>query len=242
MIDWRTCKACQRAIKRPVYAKDPRKCLFCGTPIPAVQGGLNEALEWISRGEEALRDGDAEAADAYFSAALVVDHAFTDAWIGKGEAAGQLSKQSNFRIDEMTVAFKHAVSTVSEYDRFPVAQNLASKVVEAIRNLAADSRQQLLDQISNPSTWERYIIKVSHLLDALHEVRLWTPSHSQALKVAISICSDILAGANGIDPKSGEIYAWDASAEYREVIEEIRKSAASALIFLDSSRPKALLN
>ena len=127
------CSACQKDIQIPTDITSPA-CPYCGavqsegSPSPAPSSPPVATL--LGLATTALAAGNAAEALGYYNRVLEVDPRNSEAWSGKGKAAGWQSSITHIRFPEMLVAFNHAIANASDDRKAPT---IALAVDEANR-------------------------------------------------------------------------------------------------------------
>lgn len=193
--------------------------------------GLARTAELAGNNEEAL---------TYFNRVLEIDPTVSEAWMGKGKAAGWQSSLQNIRTNEALIAFGHSVANAPADQKANVTREAideANKLVVAIYTMA---RNQLDEFAALDDTWPSYLHRVSILLAALEQIRTWDPTDRITLENIIHLCKDNMEGVSyrNFDntPNVGHV-----SPEYEAKLRAQLESAANDLRTLDPSyQPPAI--
>lgn len=180
--------------------------------------------------------GNQEEALGYFNRVLEADPTISEAWLGKGKAAGWQSTLVNIRLNEAIVAFSHAIATAPE----PEKPDMTAQAVEEVNRIAVAlygmARRQLDEFVALPATWEQYLNQVGQLLNALEEVRVWSPQDRTTLENIVHLCKDNIEGISYNDPYDYNVVkAWHLSPEYEALLKSRLEAAAAALREIDPS-------
>lgn len=138
--------------------------------------------------------GNQQEALGYYNRVLEIDPTISDAWLGKGKAAGWQSTMANFRLNEALIAFNHAIANAPEGTsaaRQVEVIDEVNKIVVALYNL---SRGHLDEYASLDSIWPAYLTQVSQMLEALEAARQWDPTNRTTLDNIIHLCKDNIEG------------------------------------------------
>jgi len=178
--------------------------------------------------------GNQEEALSYFNRVLEADPTITDAWIGKGKAAGWLSTLVNIRTGEALAAFGHALATAPETDRAQTALHVVNEANALIAALYGMARRHLDEFVSLPNSWSQYLSQVSQLLDALEQVKTWLPTNRDTLENIVHLCKDNIEGVSYNDPLNyNSPTTWHASPEYEAVLKHKLDFAVGMLREID---------
>ncbi len=180
--------------------------------------------------------GNQEEALGYFNRVLEADPTISEAWIGKGIAAGWQSSLANIRLTETIVAFGHAIATAPD----PEKPSTTSRAVEEVNRLVATlygmARKQLDEHVALQSIWPQYLNQVAQLLNALDEVKKWAPDDRTTLENIIHLCKDNIEGISYQDPYDyNAAKAWHLSPEYEALIKSRLDAAVAELRAFDPS-------
>jgi hypothetical protein len=184
----------------------------------------------------ALLGGNNSEALRYFNRVLEVDPKLSQAWIGKAKAAGWQSTLANIRIPETLIAFNHAIATSSDEQKTTTTEEAVeetNRLVVAIYGLARD---QLEEYVALNDTWNQYTNQIAQLIDALTEVKKWSPFHRTTLENIVHLCKDNIEGVSYRDPYDNNApKAWHLSPQYEAFLKSELDAAVEALKAIDSS-------
>ena len=182
----------------------------------------------------ALLGGNNSEALGYFNRVLEIDPTLSEAWIGKAKAAGWQSTLANIRIPESLIAFNHAIATAPEAVRASTTDQAVeetNRLVVAIYGLA---RGQLEEYVALTDTWNQYTNQIAELIDALSEVKNWSPMHRTTLENIVHLCKDNIEGVSYRDPYDNNApKAWHLSPQYEDYLKSELNKAVDALRTID---------
>ena len=174
--------------------------------------------------------GNQEEALSYFNRVLEADPTISEAWMGKGKAAAWQSSLANMRVNEGIVAFGHAIATAAEADKALVTAQAVEEINRLVATLYGMARRQLNEFVALPNMWTQYIGQISQLLNALEEVRSWSPYDRTTLENIVHLCKDNIEGVSYNDPYEYNVSkAWHLSPEYEVVVKSRLDAAVNAL-------------
>jgi hypothetical protein len=163
----------------------------------------------------ALAAENAQEALSYYNRVLELDPSLSEAWIGKGRAAGWQSTLADMRIREMLIAFKHGLATASAPDKEELLMTCVDEVNRLVVAIYTMARQQLVEFVAVEAAWTNYIAQIGILLDGLEEVHSWAPSDRATLENTVHLCKDNIEGIKFRDPYDNNISkGWVLSDEY----------------------------
>jgi tetratricopeptide (TPR) repeat protein len=178
--------------------------------------------------------GNSEEAMAYFNRVLEADPSISEAWLGKGKAAGWQSTLVNIRTGEALVAFNHAIATAPDIERGAVTTEVVGEINRLVVALYGMARRQLDQFVAIQNTWVHYLNQVSQLLDALEEVRKWAPLDRITLENIVHLCKDNIEGIRYNDPYDyNAAKSWQLGPQYEVLIRARLDSAAAELKEID---------
>jgi tetratricopeptide (TPR) repeat protein len=189
--------------------------------------GLARSAQLADNSEEAL---------GYFNRVLEADPSISEAWIGKGKAAGWLSSLANIRTNETLVAFNHAIATAPEELKQATVEAAVGETNRIVVALYGIARRHLNEYVHLSNIWVAYLNQVAQLLDALDEVHRWSPADTTTLENIVTLCKDNIEGVSYRDPfDNNTAKAWHLSAQYEELIKGRLNGAVEDLRQLDPS-------
>lgn len=160
----------------------------------------NPAFESLLELARAARQGrNFYEAEKYYTKLLEIDHSFTEAWIGKGQACGMQSTASNLRISEAMVAFGRAISSSPPGER----DKTEGLCIRLATKIAVESFSVCYDYILNyyntnyvrgRDAWVHFFEKTTLLIDSLEEMSGWSPDWAISYEVIESISRKVLEG------------------------------------------------
>lgn len=128
-----------------------------------------------------------EEAISYYNRVLEADPTYSEAWLGKGRAAGWLSSLANVRINETLVAFGHAIATAADEFKQDVAARANQDVTALANALYGMARKHYKEHGTVQSAVATYLTVSGQLLDALETARPWKPGDRASLETSVLI-------------------------------------------------------
>lgn len=231
------CPSCNRETQVPNDA-DTSKCMYCGgtiisraTSSPAKSPSVENLL---GMARTADIGGNQAEAESYFNRVLELEPTISEAWFGKGKAAGWQSTIFNIRLAEAVTAFNHAISTATTDSKDPTIEACsieANKIVVALYSLA---KKHVTEYVALPNIWQEYINQISLMLDSLETIHSWNPKERLTLENIVHLCKDIIEGISYRDQfDNNTSKAVHLSAEYEGITRLRLEAAASKLKLID---------
>jgi hypothetical protein len=184
----------------------------------------------------ALIGGNHPEALEYFNRVLEIDPNVSEAWVGKGKAAGWQSTLANFRMGESIIAFKHAIATASEGSKAAVTEEVVGEVNQIVVALYAAARNHMVEYASLDSTWPDYLNQVARMIDALDEIRTWSSGDRTTLDNIIHLCKDNIEGYKFRDKFNNNVpRAYGISDSYERFLRERMDQAVADIRTLEPS-------
>lgn len=194
-------------------------------PITANLLGMARTAELAGNSEEAL---------GYFNRVLELNPKESDAWLGKGKAAGWLSTLAHFRLNETLVAFGHAIATADESNKASVTAEAVVEVNKLVSALYGMARRHLDEYVALPDSWNQYVTQIAQLIDVTEAARGWDPSNQFTLENIIHLCKDNMEGVSYRDPYDNNApKAWHLSPDYESYLKSLFESASAELRQID---------
>lgn len=188
--------------------------------------GMARTAEAAGNNQEALD---------YYNRVLEIEPALSEAWLGKGKAAGWQSTLANIRTREMLVAFRNAIGSASEHEKPAVTAEAVSETNRFATTLYSMARNHLTEYIALDGQWADYLSKMGLLLEALEEVRTWDPLNVVTLENIVHICKDNVEGVSYRDPYNNNAPALHSLAPGYEA--ELRMKMDEAVAELQRLDP-----
>lgn len=231
------CPSCNRETQVPDDV-DISKCMYCGgtiisrtTSSPVKSPSVENLLGMARTADIGGNQGEAE---SYFNRVLELDPTISEAWLGKGKAAGWQSTIFNIRLAEAITAFNHAISTSSTDSKDSTIEACsleANKIVVALYSLA---KTHVTEYVALPNTWQEYINQISLMLNTLETIHAWKPTERLTLENIVHLCKDIIEGISYRDQfDNNTSKAVHLSAEYEAATRARLDAAASKLKLID---------
>ncbi len=182
----------------------------------------------------ALIGGNNEEALGYFNRVLEADPYRSEAWVGKGKAAGWQSTLANFRLAEALIAFNHAVAAASDDEVSVVVGEVVEEANRLVATLYGMARNHLVEYVALDNTWPVYLDQVSQMLEALETTRQWDAENRTTLDNIVHLCKDNIEGYSYRDPYNNNIpLAHGITPAYEQLLKERMDQAVAAIRALD---------
>ena len=180
--------------------------------------------------------GNHEEALNYYNRVLEADPNLSDAWIGKGKAAGWQSTMANIRLNETLIAFNHAIATASAGSKESIIAEAVSEVNAIVVALYSLARGHLIEYASLDNTWPTYLGQVSQLLEALDRARDWDPQDRITLDNIVHLCKDNIEGYSFRDQFNNNVpVAYGITESYEALLRQRLDQAVQMIRASDES-------
>jgi hypothetical protein len=180
-----------------------------------------------------LAGNNAEAMN-YFNRVLEADPTNSEAWIGKGKAAGWQTTLSNIRVSEMLVAFNHAIATANSETKDSTLQSVTHEANHLIVTIYKMARDHMLEYVSLQNSWPIYVGQMGQMVDALATVNEWNPADRTTLENIVHLCKDNIEGVSYRDQFNNNApNAWTLSPEYEALLKLKLEDATAKLRAVD---------
>jgi tetratricopeptide (TPR) repeat protein len=220
--------------------RDIVKCMYCAVDVVVRQAiqlvpGNHAHLSELARSAAAA--GNFEEAYSYWTKVLEIQPQNSEAWMGKGTAAGWLSKMVSFRFAEMLVAFENAIKFAKNSDE---TTRLRAESAYALNNVATAfysmSRKHLLEFVTVPNIWPDYLDQCGQIINLYEAAHTYAPTDQNIIGNVIHLCKDNIEGVSYRDPYENNIpKVWHLSDEYEARLRTLLRQYADKLKALDPS-------
>ncbi|MFS2217651.1 CFI-box-CTERM domain-containing protein [Telluria sp. Tellsp104] len=188
----------------------------------------------LGMARNASQAGNVEEAQSYYNRVLELDPTVSEAWLGKGKAAGWQSSLAHMRFTEMLLAFNHAVANAPADTKSAVIAQCVQEANVLIVTLYGMARKNLLEFVALANTWTTYIAQVAQMLDALEAVHEWNRQHRDTLENIVHLCKDNIEGITYRDPYQNNVSkGWKLSPEYEAKMRSRLNAATTKLRLID---------
>ncbi len=233
------CTACKKSIQVPDDV-DVSCCMYCGHSIvikDIIQLNIGPNIDnLLGMARTAAQAGNVEEAMSYYNRVLELDPKISEAWIGKGRAAGWASSLVNIRLNEMLIAFNHAIATAADTTKTSIISECVEEANRLVVTLYGMARNHMVEYVALPNSWSTYLVQISQMLDALESVQQWDPLDQLTLGNIVQLCKDNIEGISYRDPYDNNLpKLWYLSEEYESMMRSRLDLAASKLRELDPS-------
>lgn len=202
------------------------------TVVNEGSGGNIDNLLGMARTAELA--GNSEEAMGYFNRVLEADPRNSDAWVGKGKAAGWQSSIANMRFSEMLVAFNHAIATAAPDRKETVTADAVHEVNRLVTTLYGMARKHMLEYVAVDNIWQGYLNQVALMLDTLDGVLAWTPDDRTTLENIVHLSKDNIEGVTYRDRIQNNAPGWRGiTPEYERLLLARRDGAVAKLQAID---------
>ncbi|KJZ57309.1 CFI-box-CTERM domain-containing protein [Pseudomonas marginalis] len=178
--------------------------------------------------------GNQAEAESYFNRVLEIDPTLTEAWLGKGKAAGWQSTLVNMRLGEVVIAFNHAISTAPAEEKSSIIETCSIEANTIVVALYTIARKHMLEYVALPNSWADYLGQIGIMLNTLEAVHLWQPSQELTLENIVHLCKDSIEGVSYRDQfDNNNSKAVFLSPDYEVVMRARLEAAAEKLRLID---------
>lgn len=231
------CPSCLKDIQVPDDAKISI-CMYCGEKIsiaqPSTARTSPNVANLLGMAKTASTAGNQTEAEIYFNRVLEIDPTISEAWVGKGKAAGWLSNLNHTRFSETLVAFGHAIAAAPNARKSDQARECLREVNLLVVTLYGMAHQHLLEFVALPNIWPEYVAQVAEMLGTLEQALVWDPVDKDTLENIVHLCKDNIQGIKYRDQFDNNLpKVRYLSPEYESLIRQKLETAAAALKILD---------
>lgn len=228
------CNACHKEIQVPADLVAP-SCPYCGN---VVEGAAPSATvsTLIGLARTALTAGNSDEAIEYFNRALESDPTNSQAWLGKGKAAGWKSTMANIRLPEMLIAFNHAIANAADNEKSATIDEAVTEVNRLVAALYGMSHKHMIEYVSLKNSWSDHVAQVGQMLNALTEISEWKPDEAVTFGNIVHLSKSIIEGVSYRDTfDQNSAKSWGVTESYEQTLRGIMGGAVQRLRSLDPS-------
>ncbi|MCH4560964.1 CFI-box-CTERM domain-containing protein [Mesorhizobium jarvisii] len=196
----------------------------------------NIVVNLMGMARTATAGGNQQEALSYYNRVLEIDPTISEAWVGKGKAAGWQSSLANFRLNETLIAFSHAVATAPEEAKATVTNEVVGEVNAIVVALYRIARDHMIEYAALDNTWQSYLVHVSQMIDGLDKARMWSPTDRTTLENIVHLCKDNIEGYTFRDQfNNGIPVALGIADSYEQLLRARMDQAVAAIRSIDGS-------
>ena len=238
------CSSCARETQVPDDVEFS-KCMYCGETIDLRMGYTSRpsVTNLLGMAKTAELGGNQAEAESYFNRVLEIDPTLSEAWFGKGKAAGWQSTIVNMRLGEVITSFSHAISTSPADQKSLIVEACSIEANTIVVALYSIARKHMLEYVALPNTWVDYLGQISIMLNTLETIHLWQPSQKLTLENIVHLCKDSIEGVSYRDQfDNNASKAVFLSPDYEAATRARLEAAAEKLRLIDPdySAPQAV--
>lgn len=227
------CESCNRDIQVPTDVRTPA-CPYCGETISERAAPAATLSTLLGLAHTAMAAGNSVEATEYYNRVLESDPRNSQAWLGKGKAAGWQSSLANIRLPEMLMAFNHSIANSIDDEKAATAQEASIEVNRLVVTLYGMGRKHMLEYVALPNIWPAYVQQVAQMVDALSTVINWLPNDRITLDNLVQLCKDNIEGVKYRDTFDNNIAkAWALAPAYEQTLRGILNSSIEKLKVID---------
>jgi tetratricopeptide (TPR) repeat protein len=157
--------------------------MYCGVDIvvrQAIRLISGNTTNLLQLAQSAADAGNPQEAYDYYNKVLEADPKNVDAWLGKGKAAGWLSRLVAFRFNEMLVAFENALAFSDEHRRSKLRPEIALALNDVATACFSITLSHVREFPSVEGTWEEYLGRCKELMAVYEVAHSYDPTRSHA--------------------------------------------------------------
>jgi tetratricopeptide (TPR) repeat protein len=211
--------------------------MYCGGNIvvhDAIQlaSGVNIG-NFIELAKAAAAAQNPKEAYDYYTKALEYDPTNATAWLGKGEAAGWMSKLTDIKLTEMTAGLDNAIKYTKDSEKQAVRIQCAQAINRVVIVIASMARKHVDQFVQLDNSWQNYLNQCTLMRSALEVAHSYDPQNKLIIQGIINFCTDNIAGISfsGFDGSSRAVFLSDA---YEALLRSKLKVYTAKMQALDS--------
>ena len=241
------CPSCFGELQVPDN-KDFVICMYCGTNIK-VRDSIKIVYDanlpnWFKIANSARDSGQYEEAYEYYNKILEIDSDNSDAWFGKGIAAGYMSTLYNIRINEMMTCFKNSIASSTDDRKELLNQKIVDYIDSVVSRMHPLVRKHCVEFISAKESWYNYISQCKIMLNSLEYCHELLPDKINIMKKIIFLCNDNIRGIGdyGQGNEENKFLFRQISNEYKQELQKKLSDFDSKIKEIDLNHKTQLEN
>ena len=190
------CPSCAGALQLP-DDRDAVKCMYCGVEVvvrQAIQLVAGNTQNLFELATSALAGENYSEAYDYFNKVLELEPRNSDAWFGKGTAAGLQSNLKDIRLSEMLVAYENVLKYCPESAKAARLEAISDKLREVAMACYVMSYNHTVQFAALDGTWGEHLGRCLSILPALQAASGYSPENKAVLEDVVRICRDNIRG------------------------------------------------
>jgi len=194
------CPSCNGPLRVPADRANVI-CMYCGADVllhPVSQQvtvtNLGNVENWLTLAQAALDAENYEESFNFYTKVLEVYPENSEAWFGKGVAAGWQSKLANVRLREMVTAFEKATLYAQEDVRPELGERIANETATIARAVFQLSWKHTNEFVLVESEWAEHLSRSEEVLNILLSAHTHFPGNPSILKTIIEVCTFNIRG------------------------------------------------
>ena len=195
-----TCPTCGGDLQVP-EDRATVNCMYCSATVvvrEAIQASAAANINnWLKLARTAATSGNYAEAYNYYTKILEENAEHCEAWFGKGEAVGLLSRPPQvFRLPEMLAAFHNAIEHTVEDERPRMAARAAAAIQPLALRYFQSLRQWIPSLIWDEQAWQTFITQCEYVLKALRQAESYAApeQEKEVIQAIIYVCDNLSSG------------------------------------------------
>lgn len=217
------------------------KCLYCGGAVivrEAIQAAAAASIpNLLKLARTAASSQNYQEAYDYFSRVLELDGDNSAAWVGRGEAAGWLTRQTS-GIPEMVNCFRNAIEVATDQSRKDIQEKVADVTCRITRQTFSNMHSDLSPAFAEEKKWHLYLESLGILIRTLDTAHNLVPQSTLILRSALFLCENNLGKLKYINYRTGRKASRELPPDWDSYIRGRQDYFSKKLFAIDpSARP-----
>lgn len=201
------CPQCSGALQVP-DDRDVVKCMYCAVDVivrQAIQLVPGNSKNLMELARSAFDAGNNKEAYDYFTRVLEMEPRNAEAWLGKGASAGRQSTLSDFRFNEMLVAFQNATKFGMGEALGAIQKGCAAQLAHVATACFKLARDQVVQCAGLNNSWDEYLERCRMILTLYEAALVYSPADMTIRKNIVHLCKINIEGLVYKDPRNSNL-------------------------------------
>lgn len=171
--------------------------MYCGVDVvvqQAIQLVSANSKNFLALARSAEVAANYSEAHAYYTKVLEIEPTNSQAWYGKGTAAGWLSNLKVLRLAEMLTCYDNAIKFSQENLAGDLKRACGLKLNRVANACCSMSQKHTAEYITVPNVWGEHIQRSLQIISVYEVAHRYAPREQEIMENIIAVCVDLIQG------------------------------------------------